>query len=347
MKGKASRLLSLGFGVLVSAAMLYYVFSGVDWGVFFVELHKVNFAYLPISFLVFVSFSLIRAKRWQYLLGEDVCLPYKNAVNLVLLTQFAAFVLPFRAGEFVRPWLLGSRKIVSFSRALASIVTERVFDVVVMLCLASLVFARFENLPMLVSLGAKALGMLALVICLVMFAAYFAEGRVIAAGKMLTSFVFRGRWQRIGETLLQMGVDFIAGVRGVSSLSSLFMVIVWSLVWWLVTGLFCQSLMMAMGMPADFLAGLLTSIMVGFAIAAPSAPGFIGTFQFGCLVALHTLMGYPKEQVIAFSIVSHGVQFLGAIVPGIYALKAEGVKIFDIQGASNADQGDVRQSNVI
>ena len=42
---------------------------------------------------------------------------------------------------------------------------------------------------------------------------------------------------------------------------------------------------------------------------APSAPGFIGVFQAGCVVGLG-LFGIGEELAVAYSIVTHAHQFL-------------------------------------
>ena len=50
----------------------------------------------------------------------------------------------------------------------------------------------------------------------------------------------------------------------------------------------------------SFWVGTMINVMLALAVAAPSAPGFIGTYQFGCVVALTYIygVGLPTSQRI-------------------------------------------------
>ena len=70
------------------------------------------------------------------------------------------------------------------------------------------------------------------------------------------------------------------------------------------------------------------------AVAAPSAPGFIGTFQFGCVFALCEIFSYGKEFAVAFSLVAHLVPFALNFFHGVYILKKRRISFKEISSAS-------------
>jgi hypothetical protein len=64
--------------------------------------------------------------------------------------------------------------------------------------------------------------------------------------------------------------------------------------------------------------------MIAFAVAAPSAPGFIGTFQAGCLIALTSVFGMTKSFAIAYSIFAHVLQAAFIIILGFLFMGQRG-----------------------
>lgn len=77
-------------------------------------------------------------------------------------------------------------------------------------------------------------------------------------------------------------------------------------------------------------------LMVAFAVAVPSAPGFLGTFQFGCIIALSVLYPYSKEFAVAYSVVSLGVQYVVLNLAGLYVLKKRGLNFSELRKTSQA-----------
>jgi hypothetical protein len=96
-------------------------------------------------------------------------------------------------------------------------------------------------------------------------------------------------------------------------------------------GIFYLIGLPVMGAPAAFWPGMMVNVIVALAVAAPSAPGFVGTFQFGCLIALSTLYDYPKEFSVAYSVVIHVVQAVIIIAVGSTVLFRRGLKLSEVR----------------
>ena len=84
--------------------------------------------------LTLVSY-LVRAERWQYLLEPLGPTRYATAFRATVIGFAATAVLPARAGEVIRPYLLARREGLSATAAFATIVVERVLDLVAVLLL--------------------------------------------------------------------------------------------------------------------------------------------------------------------------------------------------------------------
>ena len=77
----------------------------------------------------------IRAWRWQYLLEPLGLATFNNAFQATAVGFAASTVLPARAGEVIRPYFLARQERISATGAFATIILERVLDVITVLVL--------------------------------------------------------------------------------------------------------------------------------------------------------------------------------------------------------------------
>jgi hypothetical protein len=103
-------------------------------------------------------------------------------------------------------------------------------------------------------------------------------------------------------------------------------VVITSIVMWLELAAFYQVGLHTMGMSLPLWAGVTVMVLVALAVAVPGLPGFLGTFQFGCVGAL-ALYAVGKEEALSYSIVMHVVQAVGIIGAGLWILKARGLSL--------------------
>src|SRR5687768_5304742 len=78
---------------------------------------------------------VIRARRWQYLLRPIGPTRFRTAFRTTVIGFAALGVLPARAGDVLRPYLLARQEGLSMPATLATIVMERVLDLVAVLTL--------------------------------------------------------------------------------------------------------------------------------------------------------------------------------------------------------------------
>src|SRR5262245_6418693 len=89
---------------------------------------------------MFVNLA-IRAWRWQYLLEPLGHTAFGNAFRATAVGVAANSLLPARAGELIRPYFLSRHESISATGAFATIILERLLDIVtVLVLLASFVF---------------------------------------------------------------------------------------------------------------------------------------------------------------------------------------------------------------
>ena len=77
-------------------------------------------------------------------------------------------------------------------------------------------------------------------------------------------------------------------------------------------------------------AGVTVATIVALAVSVPSAPAFVGQFEWGCKVALEQIHGVPGSAAVGYAIVVHTAQFLTQVALGVVFLVHEGLGIRDL-----------------
>ncbi len=320
-------------GISVSALMLWLAFRSVHWEEFFSKISDVRLIFMPALLILFAGAMWIRALRWRYLLPSGLDLSTSKLFEAVCIGFFASAVLPLRAGEFVRPLYLSRFQPVSFAVGFASVIVERVFDVLVLMVMLGLSLAHISNAPPLVISGARALTILALVILLFMGACYIYSEMITAMVERVCAMLFARRYPHLQKIMLHTSKEIISGLRSISSVKELMLVVFWSLMLWLEVGLFYQAGLWAFGenLSLSLWVGFTVNIMIALAVAAPSAPGFIGTFQMGCKVALVNMWAFPENFAASYSVFIHAFQMLFLVLVGLYILRRRGLSLSELR----------------
>src|SRR5436190_20342720 len=97
--------------------------------------------WLGVSVAMAILNLVIRALRWQYLLEPLGHARFRNAFRATVVGFAASTVLPARAGEVIRPYFLSRHEKMTATGAFATIILERVLDLLtVLVLLASSLF---------------------------------------------------------------------------------------------------------------------------------------------------------------------------------------------------------------
>jgi uncharacterized protein (TIRG00374 family) len=122
------RLVQTIVGLAVSGLALWLTLRGKDLGAIWAEMKLADYRYLAPFLLLLTCVHLCRTVRWGILLEPVAKVPFAR-LNAVAAVGFMALVLlPFRIGEFARPYLVAERPKLRVSAALSSVVVERVVD---------------------------------------------------------------------------------------------------------------------------------------------------------------------------------------------------------------------------
>jgi uncharacterized protein (TIRG00374 family) len=287
------RFLQVAAGLAVSALALWLTLRGKDLGDVWAAIRAGDYRYLPPYFAILLAVHLARTIRWGLLLEPVAKVPFAR-LNAVASVGFMALVLlPFRLGEFARPYLVADGRL-RVSAALSSVVAERIADGLFMGLL--LVFTLLA-----VPDGAPAVGILRTGGVIVSLAFFGALAFLVVAYRnralaiRVVSGALRPLSPRAAERAAGMLDAFIHGLRLVPTRRKAAAFVTLTFVYWGLNAFGMSVLARGFGFELGVVesCAILGVLVVGVMI--PAGPGMVGTFQGAIILGLALFA--PKEAV--------------------------------------------------
>jgi hypothetical protein len=232
----------------------------------------------------------------------------------MMVGYLANNVLPARAGDLVRAYALGNRESIAKSTVLATVVVERVADLMITLVLLGAAFL-FTPLPdWSINVGIV-LSVLSLVALGFLVALNIAGMRLVEGIVRHLRFLPQSTRQRIEG----IGQGFVRGVEPLRNFPRVLRFLSLSALIWFLEAAITFLTAQAFNLPLGFAGALFVLLIIAIGMAIPSAPGFIGTYEFFGINAL-LLMGVSGGDALGFLLVLHAITFLGTSIVGASCL---------------------------
>ncbi len=281
---------------------------------------------------------LFRVWRWQWLLKPVGNVPFAPAWRAGMIGIGGNMVLPAKAGEFLRAYVIGRSMSISKVGAFATVVVERIFDGMTMLLILLGLIAfgvRDEQLQKVGVAGAVfyVLALVGLVVFMARRDWFEAVLRRLLPAALL-------------EKVLHLVDKFASGLNSLRSPKQLGMVTLLSLGTWVFIPFSFYFALLAFDfhVSVPFLAAVLMLPLVAFGLTIPGAPGGVGVFEWTGYLALvisFQMIGAPLETpeqkaIAAASVVMvHLSQSVPEALLGLQAFFAEGLTASDIKAVNS------------
>jgi len=273
---------------------------------------------------------IVRAERWQYLLAPLGKTRFSTVFRTTVIGFAASAVLPARAGEVIRPYLLARREGLSATAAFATIIVERILDLVAVLLLMAAFLIWFD--PGLESRNSSA------------FEAVRFGGLVmapVAIGMLVVMFFMAGHperlhaWvlkaeailpARIAAMIARFAQTFAEGFAVVRSPGRLVAAMAWSIVLWIAiaSGIWSVSVAFGIAMPFTGAWLMLGPLVVGVAVPTPGGVGgFHEAYRFGATA----FFGTNNDIAVGAAIVLHAISIGPVILVGLLFIVQDGLKL--------------------
>nr|WP_226994288.1 lysylphosphatidylglycerol synthase transmembrane domain-containing protein [Myxococcus hansupus] len=122
------RAVKLLASLLVTFIFMWWAFRDTDWATQLASLKSANYVWLVPYFGCLLAIHVFRTLRWGCLLSGLEKVPFRKLNEASGIGFMMLLVLPFRLGEFARPFLIAQRSGIRRSAAMTSVVLERIVD---------------------------------------------------------------------------------------------------------------------------------------------------------------------------------------------------------------------------
>lgn len=287
---------------------------------------------------------IIRAERWQYLLGPLGPTRFWTVFRTTVIGFAASAVLPARAGEVIRPYLLARREGLSATAAFATILVERVLDLAaVLLLLAAFVLwfdpgveARDSTVFSAIRFGGLMMAPVALgALGLMFFMAGHPErleAWLLKAERVLPA--------RLAALIARLARTFAEGFAVVRRPERLVAAMAWSMVLWITIAAGIWAVAEAFGIAMPFTGGwlMLAPLVVGVAVPTPgSVGGFHEAFRLGATA----FFGADNNTAVGAAIVLHAISVVPVTVFGLWFTVRDGLKLGGLAKGEGLGKGEV------
>jgi uncharacterized protein (TIRG00374 family) len=225
---------------------------------------------------------------------------------------------------------------ISFSIGVASVVLERLFDVLAV-CLLGFSVSFVITLPAAViwalySFAAAAVGLIA--VLMLLGRQQTSVHRLLSRYPSLSSHP----WARFAIEWLRR---FVLAINVVRSPTRLALSVVLTCVGWGMLGLYLMIMVIAFQLPAPLAAALLVLVVTNLGAAIPSSPSSLGVYHVLAVLGL-SLWDIDTSAAVAFAIGSHALVITLQILIGLVCAWFEGWRIIGLKRlATEQDRGSI------
>lgn len=302
-------------GTALSLLFLWLAFRGTPVAQIVDSFTQADYRFVALALSLVLLSPLVRAARWKLLYHPNHAgLNIPRLASILLISQMLNIVVPARAGEIARIYLMGRNEHRSRALTLGTIVIEKWLDILMVLILLLL-------MPAIVTLPAwfrdSRAGLAAFA------GAFFGVALILSHGKShLMRLVDRlagflpPDWQartRRGVILALSSLDVLRSPRIGAQLQ------LWSFAIWSLSILVNYFTFKALGIDLSLTAALFLLAVLQVGVAIPSAPGKLGVFHYLCILALG-FFGIDQTTALSYSLLLYIVVFLPPTLLGALGL---------------------------
>ena len=330
--------------LVVGGLFVYWFAHKLDWAEVWTEVRTANWALLGLAVGLFIGTYCIRVLRWRALL-EPMASASLAALFRATVVGFSALFVMGRAGELiVRPAMLSAKERIHPSASYATVMIERVFDMVAVVFFFAVNLVFFEYIPADAE-AMRLFGWIKLTGVLLLLTSIVGVWGLSVFRKRRAGVLdyLEKRLGRLPRPLLRAVMSLLRhiseGLAVLHDAKSLAITVSYTIVLWLMVSVAHLLVVRAFGIPyvdvpftgAVFVMGL---SMVGSVVPTPG--GATGPFHTAAAAAL-TFLGIASTKAASVAIILHLVVFGPATLFGLYYVLKEGLSLNRLRNIGQQD----------
>lgn len=323
---------SLVLGLCVGLLALF--FRNADLGRVWEATRAARLDLLVAAVILTLATYVVRTERWQYLLEPLGKTRFGVAFRATVIGFAASAVLPARAGEVLRPYLLARREGLSATAAFATIVVERVLDVAAVLVLLAAYLVAFDpgmgardsTLFAAIRLGGLVMAPAALAALVVMYV-LAGHPEWVQAGLRRAGQLLPARVVSVVAQAIRMSSEGFAVLRRPERLLASFG---WSLALWVIICAETWVVARAFHIEMPFVGAWLMLALLVVGVSVPT-PGGVGGFHEAFRLGATAFFDADNDAAVGAAILLHAVSFVPVTLLGLWFAAREGLDLKGLQ----------------
>jgi len=276
----------------------------------------------------------VRSLRWQCLLRPLGPTRFVNVLRATVVGFAASAILPARPGEVIRPYWLTRHEPLSTAGAFATIIVERLLDILTVLLLFAAFVLWFDPLRAGVDPGLmdaiKVGGVLAGGIALALLAVLMVLAGHPARLSRLMAPVARRLPARLAGRVERLADRFASGLAVVRRPRYLLAALTLSFVLWLSIAAGVWAVAQAFAIRLPFTGAFLMLMLLVVGVAVPT-PGAIGGFHEAFRLGAVAFYAASADRAIAAALVLHAISYGPVAIAGLTVAAHEGLNLAGIR----------------
>jgi glycosyltransferase 2 family protein len=299
--------------LVIAAVLLYFALKNVKWSDLVTTLAGGNLALLSLAALTLTISCLTRGLRWRVLLSAEKNLPVLTVFWATMTGYLGNSYLPARAGEVIRSVLIGEKGGISKTFSLATALTERIMDAVILVTISAVALTTLPKLPPEMTSAMRGMA----IIGVVGMAAIFVAPRM---SNLIQNIINRLPVSAsLRDKLGGIAMSFLTGAGALQHWGRLAQFLLYSAVLWSLDTLTGITVARAFGLSLNPAQVIILLASIGIASAIPSTPGYIGVYQFVAVTIL-VPFGLKDSQAVAYIVGYQGVMYFVITLWGLIGL---------------------------
>jgi hypothetical protein len=273
---------------------------------------------------------LLRAMRWQYLLEPIGPTRLSVAFRTTVIGFAANTVLPARAGEIVRPYLLARSEGLSVPATITTIILERLLDFVTVLALFGVFVVFFDpgldHVNREVYRGVKAGGLLGAAAAVGILLVLVLNAIRPVLTHRLVDFCLRPFPERLRARVSGVVYGLLDGLAVTRDPRLLAQAVALSIPLWISIASGIWLVTVAFHMTIPFTGSFLIMALLVVGVATPT-PGAVGGFHEMFRIGTAVFYGVDNDRAVGAAIVLHAASFVPVTLLGGFFMMQDGLNL--------------------
>ena len=333
--------------IIASIVCTWLFIRNIEWVLLKNALRDANYWFIIPTLILTLLVYVIRAIRWRGLLSHIKSISVMNLLSVTCIGFMANNILPARVGEVLRPFILTKKEDIKFSTSFATVIVERIFDMLGLIIFTVVVIALLPhpssshhtlthvstsqvsaiNESIIPSLK-KWTEVFATVGAFTVIALFLVVIKPDFFKKIVSRCCFFLP-HKLKDKVLGLYESFVHGLKILEDKVQTVWIFVLSLFIWVLGGAEIYLLGFSFHMHLPFVGACLVAVCLALAVALPQAPGYIGVFHIAVLKSLH-IFGIETTAAQSYAIVLWAISILPSTILGFLFLWREGIAFREV-----------------